>query len=131
MILISPVVAETTSPTLKNSIIIVPAIDFEFATNIEEAVALNPIYELFGTNIAEKFSVLEALDFAITEEMECVEFTFIEHFTEKDTVILVFDYDESKVFFIFAEIDEGKVIVDFTLIPNGRARMYVVSDYVG
>lgn len=122
-------IAEITSPTLKNSIITNPIIDFEIATNIEETVALNPIYELFGTNIASKFSVIEALDFTITEDMECVEFTFIEYFTEEDTVILVFDYEESEVFFIFTEIEEGKVIVDFTLIPNGFTRMYVVSDY--
>ena len=120
----------TTSPTLKDMIVTNPVIPFELAADIENGVALSPIYELFGKRIAAKFSIFEALDLEVQEDWELVEFKFIEEFTAEDTVIAIFDNDE-EVTVLFLEYEDGVFPIDFTLVPNGYNRMYIVSDYEG
>lgn len=120
----------TSSPTLESGIKTNPVIPFELATDIEDGIALNPIYELFGERIAAKFSIIEALDLEVQEDWELVEFKFMQNFTNEDTVIAVFDNDE-EVTVLFLEYEDGIFPIDFTLIPNGFNRMYIVSDYVG
>lgn len=117
-----------TSPTLKDMIVTNPVIPFEFAADIEDGVALSPIYELFGERIAAKFSIFEALDLNVQEDWELVEFKFIEEFTAADTVIAVFD-NEEEVTVLFLEYEDGVFPIDFTLVPNGYNRMYIISDY--
>lgn len=121
----------TSSPTVKDTIRTNPKIPWEFATDIEDGVALSPIYDLFGTRLADKFSILEALDFEVQEDWGIVEFQFMEPFTEQDTVIGIFDIDEGEVIILFLEYEEGWFPIDFSLIPVGFTRMYIVSDYEG
>lgn len=117
-----------TSPTLKDMIVTNPVIPFEFAADIEDGVALSPIYELFGERLAAKFFIFEALDLDVQEDWEVVEFKFIEEFTAEDTVIAVFSNDE-EVTVLFLEYEDGVFPIDFTLVPNGYNRMYIISDY--
>lgn len=130
LMLIFTASAAVNSPTLNAMVQTNPVIPFELAANVEEGIALNPIYELFGERIAATFSVWEALDMEVTENWGLVEFKFIQDFTAADTVIAVFDNGE-EVTVLFLEYEDGVFPIDFMLVPNGFNRMYVVSDYDG
>ena len=119
----------TSSPIVKDTIRTNPRIPWEFAADVEKGVALNPIYDLFGTRLASKFSIMEALDLEVEEDWEVVEFQFMQPFTKEDTVIAVFDNDWGEVIYLFLEYEEGWFPIDFTFVPIGFNRMYIVSDY--
>lgn len=118
-----------TSPTVKGLIRTRPTIPFELAADIEDGAALYPIYELFGTRLASKFTIYEALDLEVEEDWELVEFQFLQPFTEEDTVIAVFDNDEAEFVMLFLEYEDGWFPIDFSLVPLGFNRMYILSDY--
>ena len=50
-------------------------------------------------------------------------------FTDEDTVIAVFDNDEGEFVMLFLEYEDGWFPIDFSLVPIGFNRMYIVSDY--
>lgn len=118
----------TSSPTLKGMIYTNPPIPFKIVENLENTNALNPVYELFGSRIASKFAILEALDLDVQDDWGIVEFKFIENFSTEDTVIAVFD--NGKEFrLVFLEYENGFFPIDFSLIPSDFTRMYIISDY--
>jgi hypothetical protein len=119
----------TSSPTLKGLTLTRPEIPFEFVTDIEDSAALSIIYDLFGTRLANKFAIYEALDIEVEENWGIIEFQFMYPFTDEDTVIAVFDNDESEFVMLFLEYEDGWFPIDFSLVPIGFNRMYIVSDY--
>lgn len=120
----------TSSPTLKGLIWTNPEIPFEFNTEIEDGVFLTAIYDLFGTRIANTFTLYESLILDVQTNWEVVELKFMQEFGPEDTVIAIFNNDE-EVNVLFLEYENGVFPIDFTLVPNGHNIMYIISDYEG
>lgn len=118
----------TASPTVRDMIKTDPQIFFEFSTDIEDGVALEPIYELFGTRIAHMFSIIEVLDIEVKDNWEIVNFQFIQNFTEEDTIIALFDAEDD-VIILFLKWTPDGIPIDFSLVPSGFNRLYLLSDY--
>lgn len=119
------------SPTLKGEIYTKPTIPFEFASEIELNTVDGLIFDLFGKRIARQFHICEALEFDVQEDWGIVEFKFMQEFTDEDTVLAIFQpiSEEGESFILFLEYEDGWFPIDFTIIPLGVNRMYIVSDY--
>ena len=110
-----------------------PVIPFDLiaADEIEEGFALEPIYAWFGTRLADTFHIWEAITVEVQPDWEIIKFRFLEDFTQEDTIFAVFDNDETDYIIFALDVEDYWVSIDFSTIPLGFNRIYIVSDYEG